>query len=789
MNAFNRLHTKILSLILAMITIVLAISLWSILNRTYTHSEQLLSNRLAIASNVVQHTLQADMALIQRSLRNIGQDFTMKQLIASGNDDPDSLLSAFNNFQRRIQSDIILVVSPKDNIIASTRSLTLKTIPFSVTNLAENTLTIIELDNTYYLAKSVPVKYVERSPQPDAWLIAGLKLDSVINQELVNLSGFDVTLMTQDNTGDQRKYNVLSSTLNQETYSDLQTQQELPLGQFVAVDISYQGYIAQRFALGTQGLLPVYLTLTTLTTDAFLSFHSLIGHLFIVIFISLVLAFLITYFVSKGVTRPLNSLVNIARSISQGDYSNKIPPSSTYEVQSLSDAFIAMQGDIKIREQEINQLAYFDPLTQLPNRNHFYSQLAQRLEQKATSKPEIAVLQIDIDRFKEVNDTLGHDFGDQLLKAIAERLQTFSDKNIFIAHLSADVFAVIFSKLNTVPLTTIIEQFHQYFELPFVIDGVYLDLNASIGIACYPEHADTAPKLMQCADIALNACKNKHTYYQVYEAKLNTHSVMRLSLLSELKAAIASDQLELFYQPKLDLKQNKVLAVECLVRWHHPTHGFVQPDEFIPLAEQSGHIRDLTHWAIKTALKQHKEWKEAGYSLQMAVNISAIDLIDFKLPVYTTEMLAEYNLTADILKLEVTESAVMSEPEQAIKALSMLSTMGIKLSIDDFGTGFSSMAQLKKMPVNELKVDKSFVLELASNDDDEVIVRSTIELAHNLNLSVVAEGVEDLETMAMLTEMGCDVAQGYYLSKPMPKTDFPDWWAKNTIDDQSFKSR
>lgn len=523
MNAFNRLHTKILSLILAMITIVLAISLWSILNRTYTHSEQLLSNRLTIASNVVQHTLQADMALIQRSLKNIGQDFTMKQLIASGEDDPDSLLSAFNNFQRRIQSDIILVVSPKNSIIASTRPLSSQQVPFSVPNLAEATLTIIELGNIYYLARSVPVKYVERSPQPDAWLIAGLKLDSIINQELVNLSGFDVTLMTQGNVSDEQKFNVLSSTLTQETYSDLQTPKELPLGKFVALDISYEGYIAQRFTLGKQGQLPVYLTLTTLTTAAFLSFHSLIGQLFIVIFISLVLAFLITYFVSKGVTRPLNSLVNIAKGISQGDYSNKIPPSSTYEVQSLSDAFIAMQGDIKIREREINQLAYFDPLTQLPNRNHFYSQLEQRLSQNRSPASEIAVLQIDIDRFKEVNDTLGHDFGDKLLKSVAERLQTFSDKNVFIAHLSADVFAVIFSKLNTVPLTTIIEQFHQYFELPFVIDGVYLDLNASIGIACYPEHADNAPRLMQCADIALNSCKNKHTYYQVYDTKLNTH--------------------------------------------------------------------------------------------------------------------------------------------------------------------------------------------------------------------------------------------------------------------------
>ncbi|WP_394252081.1 EAL domain-containing protein [Vibrio profundi] len=786
MTNINRLHFKILILTVAIVAIVLAVSLWSIVDKTYRHSETQLSNRFNTAANVVQHSLNGEMTLVRRSMETAAQDFTIKQLISGGLDDPESLRSALMNYQRRIDVDIILVVSPERKIITSTSDTVKSTIPFNSESLTTKQLNIIEIDGVQYLASSVSVKYVESTHQPDAWLIAGINLYSLIDKGLVALSGFSVSVLVSEAAP---TYTVLASTLPLSSKLELQNTNGSLSQRFTYIEISKEQYVMKRFLLGQRSHIPVYLALTTLKSEAFLSFNSLTNQLWYIIAFSIFLAIMVSFFVSRGVTRPLNSLVTIAKGISQGDYSNSIPTTSTYEVQSLSRAFISMQEDIKNREQEINQLAYFSSLTSLPNRNHFYSVLKQSISTARVNNSAVAILQIDIDRFKVVNDTLGHDFGDKLLKAVADRMQTFSSENVFISHMSADVFAVICTKLDTVSLNTITEQFHQYFELPFVVEGISLDLSASMGGACFPDHADNGNKLMQCADIALNVCKQKHSYFECYHEDQNTHSVMRLNLLSELKASIADDQLELYYQPKLDLINNRVHAVECLVRWHHPIHGFVQPDDFIPLAEQSGHIRALTHWAIRTALLQHSVWRQEGYVLQMAVNISAIDLVDFKLPVHSTEMLSELDVDADYLKLEVTESAIMSEPKQAIKALNVLHRMGIKLSIDDFGTGYSSMAQLKKMPVNELKIDKSFVLDLASSADDKVIVRSTLDLAHNLNLSVVAEGVEDLETLKLLERMGCDVAQGYYLSRPMPASECLKWLKDNVSDNQELIER
>jgi len=326
----------------------------------------------------------------------------------------------------------------------------------------------------------------------------------------------------------------------------------------------------------------------------------------------------------------------------------------------------------------------------------------------------------------------------------------------------------------------VIKVFEQFFE----INNIQLDVSASMGIAMYPEDSDKADGLMQFADIALYVCKDKHNSYELYNQKLNTHSILRLNLMSELRGSLENGHLQLHYQPQIEISTNQVKSIECLVRWQHPEHGFIYPDDFIPLAEQTGNIRYLTKWAIEEALKQYNKLKENGFNIHMAVNISAIDLTDSDLVDFVKEALTEHNVEPKMLMLEVTESAIMSDPEKAITALNKLKNMGVQLSIDDFGTGYSSMEQLKRTPVNELKIDKSFVLELISSNEDAIIVKSITDLAHNLGLSVVAEGVENKQSLEILNKIGIETAQGYFISKAIHTDEFLPWlvnYEKNNV--------
>jgi diguanylate cyclase (GGDEF)-like protein len=521
----------------------------------------------------------------------------------------------------------------------------------------------------------------------------------------------------------------------------------------------------------------LFLILAKNEANAYLSNQILRNELIIVLFLAAVLAWFAAILVSRSITRPLEELIKIARNISKGKYIDSFPSSGTREVETLSKAINNMQVGIVEREKAINKLAFFDELTNLPNRIQFNQVIEKHIQQNPTN--QLIVLTMDVDRFKEINDTVGHEIGDTLLQLIAQRLTVYTDFNPFIARLSGDEFGIVFDIVDIVnieKIDSIASNVVALFEPPFTINELVLDIDCSIGISVYPEDASTHQGLLQCADIAMYSCKEQHYRYAIYKPELNQYSVMRLNLMSELKGALKEGQLQLHYQPKLSLLENQIHTVECLIRWTHPEHGFVAPDEFIPLAEQTGAIRYVTNWALDTACRELQTWRNQGIQLGVAVNISAMDLVDMSLPTYIAELLTKYELSSDVLTLEVTESAVMSDPDSAFKALNILKDMGITLSIDDFGTGYSSMAQLKKMPVHELKIDKTFVLDLASNKGDQVMVKTLISLAKNLSLKTVAEGVEDKETLNLLSGYGCTKAQGFYMSKALPVEQFNVWY-------------
>ncbi len=418
-------------------------------------------------------------------------------------------------------------------------------------------------------------------------------------------------------------------------------------------------------------------------------------------------------------------------------------------------------------EQLANQ-ALYDPLTHLPNRDLLHDRLAQEIAYSTRANTSFAVILMDLDRFKEVNDTLGHEAGDELLCEVGRRLKQTARMEDTVARLGGDEYVLILHEVGNVAVPTVAKKLLVALNAPFSLSGQSVDISGSLGISLFPEHAEDASTLIRQADIAMYVAKRAGKGYAIYSRdQENVASRSMLSLKSELREAIQTGQLCLHYQPKIHHQRKQIIGVEALVRWDHPQRGFLPPDQFIPLAEESGLIGPLDQWVLKTAISQAAALHAAGYPLTIAVNLSARSLHDTELPAFIADVLRDSGVHAATLTLEITESAVMSNPSDSLIILQELDRMGIAIAIDDFGTGYSSLAYLKRLPVDELKIDKSFVMDMEENENDAVIVRSTIDLAHNLGLDVTAEGVENQDTWDTLTILGCDVSQGYFMSKPL----------------------
>jgi diguanylate cyclase (GGDEF)-like protein len=418
--------------------------------------------------------------------------------------------------------------------------------------------------------------------------------------------------------------------------------------------------------------------------------------------------------------------------------------------------------------EQIEQLALYDALTGLANRRLFRDRVEQALLSAKRANEAFALMLLDLDRFKEINDTLGHQTGDAVLEELANRLRGVSRASDTVARLGGDEFALVLEGARDgTSALFVAERIRRALDEPFAIDGLTLQLETSIGIAVFPEHGADAESLLRHADIALYASKEAHVPV-VYETKHNQHSHARLGLVGEIKRAIEDKELIVHYQPEVDLVTGETTRVEALVRWLHPTRGLLLPDAFIPVARQSALIRPITRYVLDAALGQCRAWHDAGVSVAVAVNLAERDLADSRLEEDVSDALRRWKLDPSTLELEIPESAVMTDPERVQKMLHRLSRRGVRLAIDDFGSGYASLSHLKELPVNVLKIDKSFVQNMGTNDEDDAIVRSTIELAHSIGLLVVAEGVESEDILERLRALGCDLAQGYCLSMPVP---------------------
>jgi len=429
----------------------------------------------------------------------------------------------------------------------------------------------------------------------------------------------------------------------------------------------------------------------------------------------------------------------------------------------------------KAKEQALRYQATHDSLTRLPNRVLLRERVEEALREAEPDGSSVAFMILDLDRFKEINDTLGHEIGDQALKQVGERLLGLLRDCDTIARLSGDEFAIVIPRMRVAEAHAKALELIDALTEEIKIFGLLLRVKASIGIAMFPAHGKTAAELIQRADVAMYAAKRDGSRVFVYHAEQDFTNVRHLALSGELKKAIEDDRLMLYYQPKIDCDKRCLAGVEALVRWHHPEYGLLPPGRFISVAEHSGLIKPLLQWVLQVALKQCSEWQRQGLSIGVAVNLSARNLEEEDLPRQVALLLEDLRLAPQLLTLEVTESAFMENLQLALSIVEELTELGVRISIDDFGTGYSSLSYLKRLPAREIKIDRSLVAEICQDKDSAVIVQSTIEMAHSLGMSVVAEGIENAEVLDRLSSFRCDTAQGHFFSPPLPADSFLEW--------------
>ncbi len=733
---------------------------------------QTLTDELRVGARVLNRIIAARGHQLTDTARVLAADFAFREAMASG--DRPTITSALTNLGARVDGHAVFLISLDGSVDADTLGGHFVGRPFPVPSLVTRAgsqaeaSAIVTLNNRPFQFVVVPVL----APQPIAWVCIGFMIDEAVLEDVRRLTALELSLWAPNPAAQP----LLISTLPQEKQLALlerirdktATAETLQLG-----SDTYQTML-QPIETGDDSAINVLLQRSL--EEAQGPLRKLKMQIFALSSAALLMAIVAAIFFARGVTSPLRRLAEAAERIGSGDYSTPVEISQDDEMGQLATAFNRMGTEIGGREEQIRFQGSHDSLTGLPNRTLFLDHLALWIASAKRRGTLVGMVMMDLDRFKEINDTLGHSLGDDLLVEIGRRLRQTIRESDTVARLGGDEFAVMFESAAAPSAVEVAQRIGRALETPFALGGVSIDVKASMGIALYPLHAEDAGTLMKRADVAMYQAKESHGAYALYEPGRDEHSLRRLAILSELRQAVASDALELHYQPKIDIATERAIHAEALVRWRHPVHGMMFPDEFILLAEQSGNIGIITKWVLRRAIEDCAAWNRAGFDLAVAVNLSALDLYDAELPTLISGLLHDQGLDPSRLVLEITESAVMKDAAYALKTLRDVKTRGITLAIDDYGTGYSSLAHLRRLPLDELKIDKSFVVNLSERaTEDGVIVRSTIDLGHNMGLKVVAEGVESSEGYAILKRFGCDMAQGYFISRPLPSPQFLAW--------------
>nr|WP_315485329.1 EAL domain-containing protein [uncultured Undibacterium sp.] len=774
----RKLHTRIIFAFSLLLSTVLIIEL-AVVNSVVSQSanEAVESNLLA-GERLFNSIRKDNIKRLSQSAGILTSDFAFIKATATG--DHNTIVSVLLNHGGRINADISMLVAPDNRLIADTfRSNSAdQKFPFPelIKRAEQNgqTTSIVMLDGKLYQLIVVPVM----APLPVAWLALGFVIDDKFAKNLKELTGLEVSFLTP--ISGQERLNVLATTLSAnrvaDLSSDLKKVSETSGASTKVLKLAKEAYLARIDHLkiddGTEAITVLQQSLDVALAPLF----NLRWILTALGFFALMATLIAGYKIARNISKPLVDLGLVAQDIEAGHYSQAMVVARDDEVGQLATAFQNMSKGIASREEKISELAYRDRLTGLANRTSFNITVNDAISHPSGEATTFSILLIDIDRFKDVNDILGHHIGDLLLQEISNRLQATLDQNsTLIARLGGDEFGIFVPTIDQDETIKLSQLILAALDQAISLEGHQLIASGSIGVVQFPTDGTDFNALLRHAELAMYTAKRSNSGFALYDPSLESKTQQNLSLMAELKHAIEHHELQLYYQPKVDLRSNTISEVEALIRWIHPKRGVIPPDHFIPFAESTGFIATITEWVIERALEQRAAWQTMGFPLAISVNISARDLLNAKLPAKFAQFMQAHNASSDWLTLEITESAIMTDPEGAMNVLNQLHQSGLHMSIDDFGTGYSSLAYLKKLPVNELKIDKSFITDMENNHDDATIVRSTIDLGHNMGLRVIAEGVENQATWDALMAMGCDSIQGYFVSRPLAPEKLMQW--------------
>ena len=727
---------------------------------------------LVIGGAVVNEFLTGRGEQLRASVEVLAADFGLKEAAATG--DADTIQSVLANHSQRVGADVALLLDLDGAGVASSNGAPLGS-RTEYLRLIENARkkssaqSTAVFDGDTYHTFTVPV----RAPVAIAWVVLGFRIDSRLTQRIMGLTGLEVSIVSTstDNAG------TISTTRHANFRDEVEPTLAGPATPLNSIYMIDEAGLAS-LTLSTPFVHTDNVVLVVLQRslqEAMAPYTEAREGLLIFSALLLVFVAAAAAWFSGTVASPLRVLTVAARRMISGNYDMKIHVRTNDEFGELASSFNAMRTAIADREKRISHQALHDPLTDLPNRAMVMQRLTSAIEHARSADANVAVVSIMLSRMNEISSTLGHSASDEVIALAAKHLRVNLDPGEILGHIGTNEFVLVLPDSDVDNAIAYADRIESILGAGVTLHRVNITLQTEIGISGFPIHGDNAADILRYASIARSEAHLRKERVMIYEAGREDHYVRQLRIVNDLRAAIQRNEIHLHFQPKISLPDGAICGAEALVRWEHGELGWLSPDDFIPAAEQSGTIVHLTRFVLAATVKQCRDWRDSGHALRVSVNLSSRDLQDEYLPYYILQILKEHDVPPNWLTLEITENSVMQDIHHAIAVLECLRDIGVEISMDDFGTGHSSLAQIKNMPLHEIKIDKSFVMTLMTDDQNKAIVQTTIELAHNMKLKVVAEGVEDEDTLRQICDMGCEEAQGYFLSKPVPAAELIDW--------------
>jgi diguanylate cyclase (GGDEF)-like protein len=760
------LRIKILAAALFLVLVCQAVTVTAVLLQAYADAKARAVHSLTITSGVLRSYLGSRHRQLATTVDILASDFAFRKAVATR--DTSTLQSALRNHASRVGATYAVIYGADGEVVSATSDsaplLDQATVMTSHVETADALLT--EQNGEVYQSVLVSM----RAPLQIGWASMGFRIDDALATQLKAVTGDDVSFVVVRDGGIRVAASTLAGTQRDQLVGHLSSG---PIAQD-----AMPGYFLQSEMLSASGM-PVLAVLARPRSEAMAVFHALAQSMLVLGALSAAIAIATAVVLSGSLTEPLVALVSAARRIRDGDYSTPIIVESKDEIGDLARTVDSMQTEIAQRETEVRFQATHDVLTALPNRAAVNAEIERRID----ANEPFWIMVVGFVGIHEINSTLGLDMGDAIVLAVSARLNEYGGSSHYVARLSDTRFAVVVTANESQPIHVSAVALRQVFDAKALLDNAQVTVRASVGIAGFPGHARDADGIIRRAWTASMDAVAAPERVSVYDEERDAQHTRRLRLIEDLRTSIGTDQLSLVYQPQYDLRSGRIEGAEALIRWRHPELGNVSPAEFIPLAEQSNSIRLLTRWVFAQACAQVREWRRRGVAITVSVNVSANDLGDISFPGFVLRTLDEFGVAPQQLELEITETALSDDIERALESLRILSGLGFRVAIDDFGTGFSSLAQLKRFPIDVLKIDRSFIGELDQSPDDSLIVRSTIDLAHGMGMTIVAEGVETVAVARLLAEWGAETLQGYLLSPPLAPAAFEEWLTRADLRD------